>query len=33
MQSSDAMRREIAKPHSVVIPAQAGTQYSRDCND
>ena len=33
MQTSDATRREIAKSDSVVIPAQAGIQYSREVND
>ena len=33
MQTSGAMRREIATPYSVVIPAQAGIQYSRDSSD
>ena len=28
MQTSGAMRREIAKSHPVVIPAKAGIQYS-----
>ena len=33
MQTSGASRREIAKSHSVVIPAKAGIQYSRDGSD
>ncbi len=33
MQSLGQQCREIANTHSVVIPAQAGIQYSRDRND
>jgi hypothetical protein len=33
MQTSGVMRRENVTSHSVVIPAQAGIQYSRDAND
>src|SRR6185312_14643979 len=33
MQTSGASRREIANTHSVVIPAQAGIQYSRGSSD
>ena len=33
VQTSGVMRRENVTSHSVVIPAQAGIQYSRDAND
>ena len=33
MQTSGELRREIATPYSVVIPAKAGIQYSSDAND
>ena len=33
MQTSGETCREIAKSHSVVIPAKAGIQYPRDISD
>jgi hypothetical protein len=33
MQTSGAMRRENVASHAVVIPAQAGNQYSRGSSD
>ena len=33
MQTSGAARREIANTYSVVIPAKAGIQYSRESSD